>query len=110
MRQLLRDRNHALALGGWANPHADAERQVGFLTAKDAHAEFYLTQVVSHDHADKVAREGLDAVERGRIVFVNGAHYRAIKSVFKLMPDRLALWLIARYSGSFRVTHESKGH
>jgi 5,10-methylenetetrahydrofolate reductase len=56
LRQMLRDRDHTLTLGGWANPHADAERQVDFLAAKDAHAEFYLTQVVSHHHADKVAR------------------------------------------------------
>jgi 5,10-methylenetetrahydrofolate reductase len=56
LRQMLRDRDHGLALGGWANPHADAERQVDFLTAKNAHAEFYLTQVVSHHHADQVAR------------------------------------------------------
>ena len=58
--------------------------------------------------ADKVAREGLDAAERGAIVYVNGAHYRAIKVLFKLLPDRLALWLIARFSGSFRVTNETK--
>jgi len=37
-----------LALGGWANPHADAVKQVGHL--EDAHfsAEYFLTQVVSH--------------------------------------------------------------
>ena len=29
-----------LTLGGWANPHADAERQVEYLTAPDFHAEF----------------------------------------------------------------------
>jgi 5,10-methylenetetrahydrofolate reductase len=56
LRQLLRDRDHGLALGGWANPHADAERQVDFLAANNAHAEFYLTQVVSHHHAEQVAR------------------------------------------------------
>jgi hypothetical protein len=56
LRQMLRERDHGLALGGWANPHADAERQVDFLAAKNAHAEFYLTQVVSHHHADQVAR------------------------------------------------------
>ena len=46
----------SLTLGGWANPHTDPERQVDFLTAPDFHAEFYLTQVVSHHHADKVAQ------------------------------------------------------
>ena len=58
--------------------------------------------------AEDVARDGLDAVERGRIVFVNGAQYRVIKGLFKLLPDRLALWLISRYSGSFRETHEPR--
>src|SRR4051794_4229653 len=50
LRQLLRDRDRALVLGGWANPHADAERQVDYLTAPTFNAEFYLTQVVSHHH------------------------------------------------------------
>ena len=33
LRQMLRERDHTLALGGWANPHADPERQVDFLAA-----------------------------------------------------------------------------
>lgn len=53
--------------------------------------------------ARKVVREGLDAVERGDIVYINGLHYRAIKALFKLLPDRLALKLIARRAKSFRV-------
>jgi hypothetical protein len=65
LRQLLRARDQALALGGWANPHADPERQVDFLTAKEAHAEFYLTQVVSHHHAEQVARFVTTAERRG---------------------------------------------
>jgi hypothetical protein len=65
LRQLLRRRNQALRLGGWANPHADADRQVDFLAAPDAHAEFYLTQVVSHHHADQVARFVGTAERRG---------------------------------------------
>jgi hypothetical protein len=55
LRQLLRRQNSTLALGGWANPHADAERQVDFLVAPDFTAEFYLTQVVSHHHVEAVA-------------------------------------------------------
>jgi hypothetical protein len=65
LRQLLRERDHTLALGGWANPHADPERQVDFLAAANAHAEFYLTQVVSHHHADQVARFVRTAERRG---------------------------------------------
>jgi 5,10-methylenetetrahydrofolate reductase len=56
LRALLRGRGNPLALGGWANPHADADRQAEYLAAPDFNAEFYLTQVVSHHDADKVAR------------------------------------------------------
>ena len=65
LREMLRGRNHTLTLGGWANPHADPERQVDFLTAKHAHAEFYLTQVASHHHADQVARFIRTTEQRG---------------------------------------------
>src|SRR6478609_4875986 len=33
LRQMLRDRDHTITLGGWANPHADAARQVDYLSA-----------------------------------------------------------------------------
>ena len=36
-----------------------------YLTAPDFHAEFYLTQVVSHHHADQVARFVAAAERRG---------------------------------------------
>jgi hypothetical protein len=55
------------------------------------------------DAAD-VARDGRDAVERGIVVRVVGVRYRMIRAVFKLLPDSLALKLIAAYSGNFRVT------
>jgi hypothetical protein len=56
LREMLRQRDNALALGGWANPHGDPERQVDYLSAADFNAEFYLTQVVSHHHAARVER------------------------------------------------------
>jgi 5,10-methylenetetrahydrofolate reductase len=56
LREMIRRRDTSLALGGWANPHADAERQADFLTAPSVNAEFYLTQVVSHHHAAQVNR------------------------------------------------------
>lgn len=45
---MIRDRVPAMALGGWANPHKSASEQLGYLTAPDAHADFALTQIVSH--------------------------------------------------------------
>jgi hypothetical protein len=56
LREMIRKRDASLVLGGWANPHADAERQADFLTAPSLHAEFYLTQVVSHHHVAQVHR------------------------------------------------------
>ena len=41
-------------LGGWANPTADPLRQVDFLMEPESHSDFYLTQIVSHHHADRV--------------------------------------------------------
>ncbi|HNR92891.1 MAG TPA: SDR family oxidoreductase [Dokdonella sp.] len=52
--------------------------------------------------ADTVARQGLDAVERGEAVYVNGRVNRTIKTLFKLLPDRLALRMIGRRSRQFR--------
>jgi hypothetical protein len=66
LRQTIRRQNPALALGGWANPHADAERQVGFLMAPDFTAEFYLTQVVSHHDITAVSRF-IDAARRREV-------------------------------------------
>lgn len=54
LRTRIRERVPTLSLGGWANPHADPTRQVGYLLAEDFTAEFYLTQVVSHHHLDRV--------------------------------------------------------
>ena len=65
LRQMLRERDNALALGGWANPHGDPERQLDYLTASDFNAEFYLTQVVSHHHAAHVARFVRTSERRG---------------------------------------------
>ena len=58
-------RNHAIALGGWANPNADPERQVDYLAAANFNAEFYLTQVVSHHTLGPVRRFIETARRRG---------------------------------------------
>ena len=48
LREEIRRRVPALALGGWANPHGDCATQVDHLLEEHANAEFYLTQIVSH--------------------------------------------------------------
>lgn len=93
LRQLLRQRDHALALGGWANPHADPERQVDYLTAKEAHAEFYLTQIVSHHHAGQVSRFVQAAERRGLAIpglfgvfYYRSANPRTLDALQRFLP------------------------
>lgn len=52
--------------------------------------------------ADEVAREGIDAVERGEVVHVTGRANRAIKALTQLMPDRWALRMVQKRSKDFR--------
>ncbi len=56
LRAMLRERDHTIALGGWANPHGDADRQVDYLVSPAFHGEFFLTQVVSHHDIGPVER------------------------------------------------------
>lgn len=65
LRQIVRRQNPTLTLGGWANPHDAASRQVDFLMAPHFTAEFFLTQVVSHHDATTVARFLEAARQRG---------------------------------------------
>jgi 5,10-methylenetetrahydrofolate reductase len=55
LRRAIREREPRLALGGWANPYADAARQVDFLVDEGFTAEYYLTQIVSHLNVAPVA-------------------------------------------------------
>jgi 5,10-methylenetetrahydrofolate reductase len=93
LRQMLRQRNHTIALGGWANPHTEPERQADFLAAPDFHAEFFLTQVVSHFDADKVARFTKTIERRGLtlpgvfgVFFYRSANPRTLEALEDFLP------------------------
>jgi hypothetical protein len=62
LRQQIRERHGSLELGGWANPAASASTQVEFLLDRNAHVDFYLTQITSHHQAAAV--EGF--IDEGR--------------------------------------------
>src|SRR5262249_56559571 len=47
LRKLLRERGLPLGLGGWANPHADPERQGEFLVPAAIPHECYLATIVT---------------------------------------------------------------
>lgn len=54
-------------------------------------------------NAGDVVRQGLDAVERGRVLCVPGRANRAIKLLMDVLPDRVGLNLVARRAKHFRV-------
>lgn len=53
--------------------------------------------------AGVVAREAIEAVDRGDVVFTNGRINRLIKLWVKLLPDRLALRTMDRKSRQYRL-------
>jgi 5,10-methylenetetrahydrofolate reductase len=93
LREMLRKRERGLILGGWANPHADAERQVDYLAAPEFNAEFYLTQIVSHHHVDRVERLVAEAGRRGvglpgvfGVFFYRSANPRTLEVLSAFLP------------------------
>ncbi len=65
LRKLIRTHVPDLSLGGWANPHADAATQVGFLTDGHFAAEYFLTQIVSHHDMPAIERFLSEYARRG---------------------------------------------
>jgi hypothetical protein len=90
---MLRARDHSIALGGWANPHADVDRQVDFLISPNVHAEFYLTQVVSHHDLPAVerliktgGRRGLTLPGIFGVFFYRSANPRTLAALKAFLP------------------------
>ncbi len=52
--------------------------------------------------ADDVARAGIDALERGRVLAVPGWRYKLVSVAAKVLPSSLLLRLMARNSAKFR--------
>ena len=100
LRDMVRRRGNPLILGGWANPHAEPDRQAEYLATSDFNAEFYLTQVVSHHDADRVARfvaaterKGVTLPALFGVFFYRSANPKtlaALKSFLPVPTDALA--------------------
>ena len=93
LRDEIRTHQPDLALGGWANPHADVERQVGHLLDERATAEFYLTQIVSHHSRDRVSRFVAEAGRRGLampgvfgVFYYRSANARTLQALQSFLP------------------------
>ena len=91
LREKIRQQHPELPLGGWANPHSDVRRQVDYLASPDFHADFYLTQLVSHLDPDPVERF-LEELDRRNI------QLPAVFGVFYYRsPNRRTLERLSRY-------------
>ena len=93
LRDEIRKRVPALALGGWANPHGNPATQVGHLLDEHATAEFYLTQIVSHHSARSVesflaegARRGLEIPGLFGLFYYRSANPRTLDVLSSFLP------------------------
>ena len=93
LREQIRRRVPDLTLGGWANPHADPVAQVDHLLQKDANAEFYLTQIVSHHSRIAVDRFLAEAGRRSvtlpgmfGIFYYRSANPRTLAALKDFLP------------------------
>lgn len=92
LRERIRRHVPGLTLGGWANPHADANQQAGFL-GNQFEGEFFLTQVVSHHDLAKV-NEFVEVIERRSIglpgifgvFFYRSANARTLAALRHFLP------------------------
>jgi hypothetical protein len=94
LRQAIREREPRLALGGWANPYSDPSQQADFIADSTFHAEFYLTQIVSHLNAEPVARFVREAERRGLrhtpgmfgVFFYRSANPKTLNVLSRFLP------------------------
>ncbi len=93
LREMLRARNHTIRLGGWANPYGDADRQVDYLVDPRFHAEFFLTQIVSHHDLAPVerfirstARRAADLPGMFGVFFYRSANRKTLELLKDFLP------------------------
>ena len=93
LREMIRGRDAQLALGGWANPHADAARQVQHLLEDRVTAEFYLTQIVSHYSREPVERFLAEAARRNvalpgmfGVFYYRSANPKTLETLREFLP------------------------
>lgn len=93
LREILTHRLPALMLGGWVNPHRSPREQVRFITAPDAHAQYALSQVVSH-HSIEAVEGFLEEADRAGsrkpvvfgVFFYRSANPRTMSTLGSFFP------------------------
>ena len=93
LREHIRAHVPGLTLGGWANPHASAATQVGYLEDGRFTGEFFLTQIVSHHDRPKVDAFVNEATRRGvalpgifGVFYYRSANTKTLKVLEQFLP------------------------
>jgi hypothetical protein len=94
LRRAIREREPRLALGGWANPYADAARQADYIADNRFTAEFYLTQVVNHldiapvvRFVEETRRRGLDQIPgMFGVFYYRSANLKTLNALKQFLP------------------------
>jgi hypothetical protein len=93
LRDAIRRHVPELTLGGWANPHADASRQLDYLGDANFSAEFFLTQVISHHDsarlnafAEALGRRRPDLPGIFGVFYYRSANPRTIAALKNFLP------------------------
>ncbi len=93
LREEIRARVPGLALGGWANPQADAAAQVRYLLDPRFGGQFYLTQIVSHLNAAPVERFVHEAARQQvpipgvfGVFYYRSANARTLETLAQFLP------------------------
>ena len=93
LRAAIRAREPRLTLGGWANPYADPARQVDYMADDCFHAEYYLTQIVSHLNVAPVERFVTETVRRGMskpgmfgVFYYRSANPKTLAALSQFLP------------------------
>ncbi|MEZ5284717.1 MAG: hypothetical protein R2712_07900 [Vicinamibacterales bacterium] len=93
LREVIRQRHPSLELGGWANPAADPAGQMRFLLDPQFNADFYLTQIVSHHHAERVrafldeaTRAGMERPGVFGVFYYRSANEKTLRMLSEFLP------------------------
>lgn len=93
LRRQIAEHVPGLSLGGWANPHANAASQVGYLVDGTFHGEYFLTQVVSHHDMPAVdafhteyARRGVTLPGIFGVFYYRSANPQTLKILKQFLP------------------------
>jgi 5,10-methylenetetrahydrofolate reductase len=93
LRRLIREQVPDLTLGAWVNPFRDPAEQVDLLLDPDFHADYVLTQVVSHLQIEPLERFLATAARRGvgipivvGVFFYRSGSPRTLERLGKFIP------------------------